>query len=31
VIGGEPEWLDSLSFRGLTALPLAAEFVARDG
>lgn len=30
VIGGEPEWLDSLSFRGLTTLPLAAEFVARD-
>ncbi|MFZ2207321.1 MAG: hypothetical protein WAV22_01485 [Porticoccaceae bacterium] len=29
LIGAAPEWLDSLSFRGLTALPLAGEFVAR--
>lgn len=29
LIGAEPEWLDSLSFRGLTALPLACELLPR--
>lgn len=27
--GGEPDWIDSLSFRGLTQLPVACEIVAR--
>ncbi len=29
LIGAEPEWLDSLSFRGLTALPLACDLLPR--
>ena len=29
VVGSEPEWLDSLSFRGLTALPLACDLLPR--
>ncbi|MGK2913025.1 MAG: cytochrome P450 [Porticoccaceae bacterium] len=29
LVGGEPAWLDSLSFRGLSTLPITGEFVAR--
>ena len=29
LVGGEPHWIDSLSFRGLTELPMSCEFAAR--
>ena len=29
MLGGEPAWFDSLSFRGLTELPMTCDFVAR--
>ena len=31
LVGDEPHWFDSLSFRGLTELPITCEFLAREG